>query len=76
MSINKRVRQIRKSKGITGTFVAKKLGIAVQTYNGYELGRRSIKASTLEEIAKILNEPIEKFFEDDLHETEKIEQII
>lgn len=69
MEINNRVRQIRKSKGITQTFVAKELGINVQTYNGYELGRRNIKAETLEKIANVLNEPIENFFKHKLHES-------
>lgn len=71
MKVNERVRQIRKSKGITQVFVAKKLGIPIQTYNGYELGRRQIKADLLKEIAKILNEPIENFFDDDLYEPKK-----
>lgn len=69
MRVNEKVRQIRKSKGITQVFVAKKLGVPVQTYNGYELGRRQIKAETLKLIADILDEPIENFFEDDLYES-------
>lgn len=77
LTINSRVRQIRKSKGITQTFVAEKLGIPVQTYNGYELSRRKINAETLEKIANVLNEPIENFFEKQLHESKnKAHQII
>lgn len=74
MEINARVRQIRKSKGITQTFVAKELNIAVQTYNGYELGRRKLQAETLEKIAEILNEPIENFFKKQLHESKKFQK--
>lgn len=69
MQINKKVRQIRKSKGITQTFVANKLGVAVQTYNSYELGRRKIQAETLSRISDILNEPIENFFNQQIYET-------
>ncbi|WP_153465038.1 helix-turn-helix transcriptional regulator [Sediminibacillus terrae] len=73
MNINSKVREIRKSKGITQVFVAKQLGIAVQTYNGYELGRREIKAETLRNIASILNEPVENFFDNNLYDSKKNE---
>lgn len=71
MEIHNRVREIRMSKGITQVYVAEKLGVKVQTYNGYELGRRKLKADTLEKIAVILGEPIENFFENKIYETKK-----
>lgn len=71
MKVNERVRQIRKSKGITQVFVAKSLKIPVQTYNGYELGRRELKADTLKQIAQAINEPVENFFEDEIYESKK-----
>ncbi|ALA55027.1 hypothetical protein DB29_04199 [Shouchella clausii] len=44
----------------------------VQTYNSYELGRRKISADLLKEIAIVLDEPIENFFENKLYETKNI----
>lgn len=75
MEINKNIRKIRKSKGVTQTHVAKELGITVQTYNGYELGRRKVQADTLHNIALILNEPIENFFNHKIYES-KNKQIV
>lgn len=71
MQVNLRVRQIRQSKGITQTFVAKQLGVTVQTFNSYEKGRTQLKVDTLKRIAEILDEPIENFFEQKLYETKK-----
>ena len=67
--MNQRIRRIRKSKGLTQTRLAERIGIPVQTYNGYELGRRKITTDTLEKIATALNEPIENFFEIKLYES-------
>ncbi|MFS0560089.1 helix-turn-helix transcriptional regulator [Terribacillus sp. 179-K 1B1 HS] len=74
MTVNKKVREIRFSKGITQVHVAKKLGLSVSTYNSYELGRRKINVETLRDIAAILDEPIENFFDQDLYETKKSKQ--
>lgn len=63
MKVNERIRMIRESKGLTQTEVAKRMNMSVQTYNGYELGRRRITTDTLEEIANTLQEPIANFFE-------------
>jgi transcriptional regulator with XRE-family HTH domain len=67
--VNQQVRKIRKNKGITQVFVAEKLGIPVQTYNGYELGRRNIKVELLQKIATVLDEPIENFFEQEIYDS-------
>lgn len=75
MEINKNVRKIRESKGVTQTHVAKKLGVTIQTYNAYELGRRQLKAETVKKISDILNEPIENFFKINLYES-KNKQIV
>jgi transcriptional regulator with XRE-family HTH domain len=69
MKVHNKIRRIRKDKGITQVFVAEKLGIPVQTYNGYELGRRNIKVELLQQIARILQEPIENFFANEIYET-------
>ena len=76
MKINERIRQIRESKDLTQTEVAKRMKMSVQTYNGYELGRRRITTDTLEKIAKALNEPIANFFENRIYETKNSEKVI
>lgn len=74
MKVHENVRRIRKSKGVTQVFMAKKMKIPVQTYNGYELGRRMIKAELLNEIAEILNEPIENFFKEKIYDSKNSEK--
>lgn len=69
LKVHENIRFIRKSKGITQVYVAEKLGIPVQTYNGYELGRRSLKVDMMTQISKILNEPVENFFIQKIYET-------
>jgi transcriptional regulator with XRE-family HTH domain len=72
IKVNQNLRVIRKSKGMTQKYVAISLGMPVQTYNSYELGRRKISADLLKEIAIVLDEPIENFFENKLYETKNI----
>ncbi|SDH84085.1 DNA-binding transcriptional regulator, XRE-family HTH domain [Aneurinibacillus thermoaerophilus] len=72
MKVHEMIRKIRKSKGITQIHVAEKLDMPVQTYNSYELGRRRITVELLREIASVLNEPIENFFEEKIYETKKL----
>ncbi|EMA6341719.1 MULTISPECIES: helix-turn-helix domain-containing protein [Bacillus cereus group] len=62
MKVHEKIRYIRQNKGITQVYVAKKLNIPVQTYSGYELGRRRIDVELLKEIAKVLEIPIANFF--------------
>lgn len=62
LKVHEKIRHIRQNKGITQVHVAKELNISVQTYNGYELGRRRIDVELLKEIAKVLKTPIVKFF--------------
>jgi transcriptional regulator with XRE-family HTH domain len=69
LKVHENLRLIRKSKGITQVYVAEKLGIPVQTYNGYELGRRNLKADMISKIASILDEPVENFFKQKIYET-------
>lgn len=75
MKINERIRNIRESKGLTQIEVANRMDMPVQTYNGYELGRRRITTDTLEKIAKALEEPVENFFKQEIYET-KNKQVI
>lgn len=69
MKVHENIRNIRKNKGITQVYVSQKLKIPVQTYNGYELGRRNLKVDILLDIAQILNEPVENFFKEKIYET-------
>lgn len=69
MQVNEKIRLIRLSKGITQKHIAKQLNIPVQTYNGYELGRRKIYVELLKEIASVLNEPIANFFDNKIYES-------
>jgi len=69
LKVHENVRRIRKSKGITQVFVAESLGIPVQTYNGYELGRRNMKVEMIAKLSKILDEPIENFFDQKIYES-------
>lgn len=76
MEINQRIRQIRESKNLTQTEVASRMNMSVQTYNGYELGRRRITIDTLVKIAEALGEPIANFFERDLYESKNDSKVI
>ncbi|CAM5504813.1 helix-turn-helix transcriptional regulator [Bacillus spizizenii] len=69
MKVNEKLRAIRKSKGITQKFVANSLNIPIATYNGYELGRRKIHVELLKDIATVLDEPIQNFFEIKIYES-------
>ncbi|MED4373955.1 helix-turn-helix transcriptional regulator [Bacillus licheniformis] len=72
MKVNEKLRTIRQAKGITQKFVAESLGIPTATYNGYELGRRKIHVELLKDIAKVLDEPIQNFFENKIYESKNL----
>ncbi|MCP6683196.1 helix-turn-helix domain-containing protein [Bacillus nakamurai] len=73
MKVNEKLRTIRQAKGITQKFVAESLEIPIATYNGYELGRRKIHVELLKDIAKVLDEPIQNFFENKIYESKNLE---
>lgn len=75
MKVNERVRHIRKLKGLTQVTVAEKLDIPTQTYNSYELGRRKIYVELIKQIAEILDEPVENFFEDKIYESKNFSKL-
>jgi len=62
LELHKRIKVIRKSKGITQTFVAKEVGMTVSNYNMKENGKRPISTKELELIAVALKEPVVNFF--------------
>jgi transcriptional regulator with XRE-family HTH domain len=51
----KKLQDIRKSKGLTGTALAKKIGITASHYNNIENGRKGISVDTLSLLCKILD---------------------
>lgn len=67
------LRRIRLEKGISQTFMAKKIGFKTTSgYNNIEMGRNGVSIEQAKIISDILGEPIEKiFFEENLHETGK-----
>lgn len=57
----------RKSKGISQTYVAKKLKISVSGYSMKESGKRPINTDELEVIAEALGVSASIFFNDEFH---------
>ncbi|WFA20675.1 XRE family transcriptional regulator [Paenibacillus mucilaginosus] len=67
MEIFERIREVRKSKGVSQTFVAKKVGMTIANYNMKENGKRAITVQELESIAQALDEPVSNFFDENLN---------
>lgn len=67
MTVTERIKKTRKSKGVSQTFIAERLGMTVSSYNMKENGKRPISTVELEKIAAILEVPIMIFFEDKIH---------
>jgi len=54
MNLAENLKKIRKSSGITQTFIAKKINISRQAYCNYEAGAREPDYETLSRIANVL----------------------
>ncbi len=67
MKLHEKIKELRRSKGISQTYVAKKLNITVSGYSMKETGKRSITTNELEEIAKALEVSASIFFKDEFH---------
>lgn len=65
MNVGMKIKLTRISKGVTGTYVAKRLGIHQTTYSKYENGERRIDANLLPKIADILGVPVSVFFDNE-----------
>lgn len=76
--VGKRVQDLRKSKGMTGTDLAEKLGLAQSYVSNLENGRRSWKVEMLADIANILDVRMVDFFveEDESTRLAKIENLL
>jgi len=63
LGVGKAIRRIRKSKGITATFMAKKLGYkSVSSYTRLETGDTNITLEQAKRIADLLMVDINEFF--------------
>ena len=60
--ITKRIRALRKQKGLSAGEVAQKLGISRPFYSLLEGGKRRLSAGHVEKIARILGVPVSKLF--------------
>jgi putative transcriptional regulator len=64
------IRTIRKSKGITATFISNKLGYkAVSSYTRLENGESTISLETAKKIADLLSVDLNVFFDEKLCES-------
>ncbi|MBB6446513.1 helix-turn-helix domain-containing protein [Bacillus benzoevorans] len=67
MQLHEKIRSCRKSKGLSQTYMAKKLKMSISGYNMKELGKRPINTDELQEIAKILGVSASIFFDEKFH---------
>lgn len=72
--INKNIKTIRQTKGLTQKFVAEQLGLSQMQYYRIENGRAKLDANTIPELAKILGVQPAIFFKEGLtdYDTEEV----
>lgn len=72
--MNLRLKELRESKGITQTFIARQIGFeSVSSYSMIEKGKRRLDIFKAKKVAEILDVKIEDlFFEADLAKKAKI----
>jgi len=61
--MGRRIQQAREQAGLSQAKLAAKLGCTQSALSNYELGKRRIHLSMLEQIAKLLKKPLCSFFE-------------
>lgn len=66
-TIGSRIRMLRKSKGITGTFLAKKIGISQSVLSQIELDQVRLKADLLPKLCDALGVEYGYFFDHPFH---------
>lgn len=74
MQVHERIEEIRKSKGVTKTHIAKKCNKTVSWYYGISKGKRTLNVQTLQEIADALEVDVKNFFDEKISDTLKNEQ--
>jgi transcriptional regulator with XRE-family HTH domain len=66
------IRTIRKSKGITATFISNKLGYkAVSSYTRLENGESTISLEIAKKIADLLSVDLNVFFDENMRDSHK-----
>lgn len=73
MKLHEKIDSIRESKGITQKHVADVCGKPSQWYYDLKIGRSSVKAEDLGNIAKALGVDVTIFFENALSDARKID---
>lgn len=61
--MGRRIQQAREQAGLSQTELAAKLGCTQSALSNYELGKRRIHLSNLEQIAQLLKKPLSHFME-------------
>lgn len=61
MNVGKRIKALRKTRGLTQEQLAEKLGVQRATISNYEIGRRSPHLKELEKIAGVLGVSLDYF---------------
>ena len=64
--VGRRIREIRKSRGMTQMDIAKHVGVRFQQVQKYESAMNRVSASKLWMIAELLEVQVRDFFEDEL----------
>ncbi|WP_426447649.1 helix-turn-helix domain-containing protein [Paenibacillus sp. S-38] len=67
MLLHEKIRALRKSKGMSQTFIAERLDMTVSSYNMKENGKRPISTTELESISRVLEVPATVFYEENFH---------
>ena len=67
MNLGERIAEIRKSKGVSQTFITNKLSKTSGWLSNIENGRRDIRAEELNKIAKILGVEVGIFFNQEIN---------
>jgi transcriptional regulator with XRE-family HTH domain len=66
MDIGKKVRHLRKSRGMKQEFLAEKLNISINAISQYETGKRNIDLTTMKKLAEIFDVPIDYFIDENI----------
>lgn len=63
--LGEKIKELRKSRGVSQMEMAENLGISYQQIQKYEKGKSSLSAYRLYQIASFLNIPVSFFFEEE-----------
>ena len=66
MDIGKKIRLLRKSKGLKQEYLAEKLNITINAISQYETGKRNVDIDTIKKISELFDVPTDYLIEDDI----------